>query len=316
MDENNPDNQGAFDKEKIDQLEKEIKNIGNDQSQAAPTAQIPSVEPSPLTQVGQAGIPTEVKPEGLKKSKVLLWVGIVLLLLSLVGIGGYYLGSNKIAGISRPAVSPIPTPTPISDPTEGWNTYIDPSGYFTLKYPDNAGVSSSKPLTDKDFRLFIRTEILGRIEDGPLGFSKENATKDAESLKNGEYGERVGASLEASEKVIDIDGTKAKIYMSTWNGGEACSVQAQRSMIVYHNYQRTILSLTVEPDSIKTIIEEAPKYFREDKTICQGYDSWNPDNDGSLSFYQDLTEKNSASKMATEWYDTFDLILSTFKFVE
>ena len=78
MDENNPDNQGAFEKQKIDQLEKEIENIGNNQAQAAPTAQTPSAQPPPLTQVGQAEIPIEVKPEGLKKSKGLLWAGIVL----------------------------------------------------------------------------------------------------------------------------------------------------------------------------------------------------------------------------------------------
>jgi hypothetical protein len=316
MDENNPVNQESLDKEKIEQLKKEMENIGNKSIQetspqpSQPVQQPEAFDPPPPV------VPEAANSQGLQKSKGILWIALFLLLLAVVGVGAYYLGSNKSTTKPDPTASPIQTPVSKPDPTEDWNSYIDSTGYFTLKYPANVGVGLNKPLIGKDYKLFIGTENITRIEDGPLNFTKENALNDSESLKKGEYGERVGFSLPESEKVIEIDGTNAKIYMSSWNGGDACDVQIRRTMIIYHNYQRTIVSLSVETDSIKAIIEEAPEYFLIDRPVCQGYDSWGYENDGYLNFYQDLAEKNNSSKTATDWYDVFDQIISTFKFVE
>ncbi len=81
--------------------------------------------------------------------------------------------------------------------------------------------------------------------------------------------------------------------MSTWNGGEACSVQIRRSMIVYYKNQRIMLSLSANTNLINTIINEVPEYFLVDKSVCQGHDSWSRgtgegDSGGSLDFFPRL----------------------------
>ncbi len=316
MDDNNSVNQESFEKQKIEQLEKEIGNIGNNPADVAPTPQTPTVQASPPVQANQTNIPTEVNPQGLKKSKGLLWTGVVLLLLSLVGIGGYYLGSNKSVVVPVPSASPTQLPTPFPNPTDDWSIYTDPSRLFTLKYPEEAIIlNQSDNQQSKDYTLFVSVVPIDEIEDSPLNFTKANALEDVESLKNGEYGAKVGASMPESEKVISIKDINAKMYVSTWSAG-ACSVQMRRTMFLYYNNQRIMLSLDANSELIKTIIKEAPEYFLADKSNCNGSDDWARDTEGDIKFIQDLMDKSNSSAAATAWYETFDQILSTFEFVE
>jgi hypothetical protein len=95
MDENNPVNQGSLEKQKLEQLENEMENIGNKSTQ-----EIPLQSSQPIQQPEAFDPPPPVAPEvdnsqGLKKSKGVFWIGIILLILSLVGVGAYYLGSRN-----------------------------------------------------------------------------------------------------------------------------------------------------------------------------------------------------------------------------
>ncbi len=100
MNEDSQNNQEAIDKQKIEQLKNEMENIGNKSTQ-----EISSQPNQPVQQPEAFDPPPPVAPEvassqGLKKSKGILWVGIILLILALVGIGAYYLGSRSIAPTS------------------------------------------------------------------------------------------------------------------------------------------------------------------------------------------------------------------------
>ncbi|MBU0572633.1 hypothetical protein KKH23_03140 [Patescibacteria group bacterium] len=94
MDEDNQVNQGSLDKQKLEQLENELGNIENKatqeiQSQPNQPVQQPNA-PQPIT----PALSADTKPQGLGKSKGILWIGIALLMLAIVGIGAYYLGSH------------------------------------------------------------------------------------------------------------------------------------------------------------------------------------------------------------------------------
>ena len=96
MDEENQVNQESVEKQKIEQLEGELENIGNTTAQEAPPQpsqpiQQPSVASQPVSSVPSI----DSKPQRLSKSKGILWVGVILLLLSIVGIVAYYLGLNS-----------------------------------------------------------------------------------------------------------------------------------------------------------------------------------------------------------------------------
>jgi hypothetical protein len=73
-----------------------------------------------------------------------------VLLLTMFGLGGYWLGARrqqlspsnlltKPESSQLPSVTPIQklssTPTTATDSTAGWETYRDPQGFFSVKYP-------------------------------------------------------------------------------------------------------------------------------------------------------------------------------------
>ena len=123
-------------------------------------------------------------PNSIWKSKLLLISGGVLLIV-LVGFGGFFLG--KI--LSQPKTSPssisqlsptpapptqIPTPTPTTDPTANWKTYTDENTHIQFKYPPNwyaqKNINSTFTvfLEDKPFQIikgeFMTSIIIGLNE--------------------------------------------------------------------------------------------------------------------------------------------------------
>jgi len=95
MDENNPVNQGSLEKQKLEQLENELENIENKTTQeTSPQPNQPVQQPETFQPISPT-VPESTSPQALKKSKGVLWIGIILLILSLVGVGAYYLGSRN-----------------------------------------------------------------------------------------------------------------------------------------------------------------------------------------------------------------------------
>lgn len=91
MNEDKLDNQDPIAQQKIAQLEKELEQIETKTSQepqvvnkmTTDTVEAPTPSKAPLVQ--------EIKPQGLKYSKGILWTAVVLLMASLLAAGAYLL---------------------------------------------------------------------------------------------------------------------------------------------------------------------------------------------------------------------------------
>lgn len=136
MDEENQVNQESVERQKIEQLENELGSLENTTTQSSspqPSQPIqqPSVAPPPISTVPLA----DSKSQGLSKSKGILWAGLAFLLLALVSVGAYYLGSNKTTEKPLPTVSDIQTPAPTPDLTAEWTIFENTVYKYTIQHP-------------------------------------------------------------------------------------------------------------------------------------------------------------------------------------
>jgi hypothetical protein len=135
MDEDNQINQESLEKQKLEQLGNEVEGIGNKTTQETPpSSNQPTQQPDTLQPVSPSSS-VEVKPQRLSKSKGILWIGVALMVLALVGVGAYYLGFRKTASFSAPEPTPTQTPTSTPDPTADWKTYKNSE--LSFKYPQD-----------------------------------------------------------------------------------------------------------------------------------------------------------------------------------
>jgi len=105
MYEDNQANQESLEKQKLEQLENELEGIDKRVTQEVPLKSGQPIQQPDTSQPDSHILSEEPNPQGLGKSKGILWIGITLLALALVGVGAYYLGS-------RDAVSTPSTTTP------------------------------------------------------------------------------------------------------------------------------------------------------------------------------------------------------------
>lgn len=120
MDETGPTNQGVVEGEKVEKLEHELEDIEKKaavpQSAPSPSPPVEPASPPPASpQPVPPSPPMETAPQGTGKSKVVLWIGIALLVLALVAVGAYYLGTRKT--IPEPTSELYPTEVPTATPT-------------------------------------------------------------------------------------------------------------------------------------------------------------------------------------------------------
>jgi len=137
--------------------------------------QTPTAPPEPAP-MPQANIP----PTG-PKSNTILWIAVILLVLSALGAGAYYLVSSGLL-TPRPTSSPSPSPTesatpaPTADSTANWKTYKSTFWNIELKYPSemkfaNTMVLEQEVLRFEDDNGYMQienacaTEIQGNQED-------------------------------------------------------------------------------------------------------------------------------------------------------
>lgn len=176
-------NENQPDDSKLKELEQELQNLEkkaqgelNQQQQQAPAQTQKQATPTPATPVQQtppqdtaSGMPTQDTPppvankpspnqQGGKGSgkgmKIVMWVAVAILLFTLVGAAGYYLGtSNAPSPTPEPTQTP-PTASPETSPTADWETYEAEAGW-SIRYPETVDVNEGRVVS---FMMFGPTQ--------------------------------------------------------------------------------------------------------------------------------------------------------------
>jgi hypothetical protein len=161
-----------------------------------------------------------------KKSILLVVIGILFLII--LSTGGFYLYtryttqdseemSQNLTGLPTPVVKTQPTePMKITDPTKEWQVYVDPDGYYELKYPDTfersdyteesyvgvsftyLGTSRLQPESEMVDGVIIRLLIIDEVFDDFSVFVEQRRDEEEIALRNSEgvvVGQVVGTAL-------------------------------------------------------------------------------------------------------------------------
>lgn len=189
----------------------------------------------------------------------------------------------------------------ISDETDSWNIYEDDSG-FSIQYPQDISFGKKD---SKQYGLTIESNEISSLE-GTLGFNKETAEKNLESLKNGQYGETVDMPLENSKKITKIGTLNAQDFV-VLSRFEVCSVTFERSVYFFNNGYQVVITLSAPKEEM---ISKFPQYFKTDKENCGSENVWIFEK--QKEFYS-LANKGELG-IASDWLKTFDSIIKTIKF--
>ena len=141
-----------------------------------------------------------------------------------------------------------------------------------------------------------------------MGFDLKTAQEDQQSLISGEYGHHIfGNSFPESQTVALLDN---KIYAKKYialQQIEVCDVQFNRGLIFFKNNHQVIINFRAP----RNYSDQFTHYFKKDALSCGDSLVWiSPE-----KFYLDLVN-GRVSKITQDWYDNFDLILSTFEFID
>ena len=188
----------------------------------------------------------------------------------------------------------------IESETDLWKIYEDKNADFSIKYSGDVLFGDIK--TD-ELHLTVSSEKVDTLE-GTMGFNKETALKNMESLGKGEYGENVDWPINESKKVRKISDINAQEFM-VLSRFEVCSVVFERKLYFFSNNYQVVITLAGPRDEI---INNAPEYFTTNKENCGDEKIWNFDKQGQ--FFENL-EKNAGPEAAQEWFNLFDKIAGT-----
>ncbi|MFA5080815.1 MAG: hypothetical protein WC472_04325 [Candidatus Paceibacterota bacterium] len=245
----------------------------------------------------------------MKNNLNILFLVIVLIIL---GVAGFYLlpkGGNSnsdkvILNQNQEKTSDENEQT--KNETDLWNVYEDKNAGFSIKYP--ADVAFGETGGSSLYKLSVESKKIDLL-DGTMGFNKETAIKNLESLKNGNYGENVDWPFEASKNVIKVDTVNAQEFI-VFSRFEVCNVTFERKLYFFNNNYQVVVTLTGPK---KEIMASLPDYFKIDKDNCGEEKVWNFEKQGQL--LADL-KKSIGSDVALRWFNVFDQIVGTIKFTK
>ena len=179
-------NQNQADDSKLKELEQELQNLekraqgelSQNQQQQPEQSQKPN-PPTPATPVQQTppqdtapSMPTQDTPppvtknptpkqqspkSGGKGMKIVMWVALVILLLSLVGAAGYYLGTSSAPSPAPEPTQAPPTASPEASQTADWEIYEAEAGW-SIRYPEAVEVTEGRAVS---FMMFGPTQKEG-----------------------------------------------------------------------------------------------------------------------------------------------------------
>ena len=192
-------------------------------------------------------------------------------------------------------------------------SFISKEAGFSMDYPSDIVTFSTNSYVNangNDILLSVQINKIDELGEQTLGYDKATALKDQDELKNGQFGEDIDFPFEVSKKVLKIQDIFAKDFV-VFGRLEVCDVVFERKLIFYNNGYQVVITLETGKDKI---IQSMPDFFGIDKENCGDSPTWKRQNGKSSQdeFYNALVS-GSASKMAQDWYDTFDLITGTIK---
>lgn len=226
-----------------------------------------------------------------------LWIIIILIVIA--GLSVFFL-KDKFNNSEKAKSNENNQIEKINNEKDSWNFYEDQSG-FSIKYPQDI---SFREKSDGKYKLTIESQKIDLL-DGTLGFNKETADKNYESLKNGEYGESVDMPFQNSKKVIQIDNLNAQDFV-VFSRFEVCSVLFERKAYFFNNGYQILITLSIPKDKV---ISEFPQYFKTDKNNCSQEFIW--DFEKQEEFYN--LAKEGKLGIVSEWLNNFDSIIKTIK---
>ena len=186
MDENNPVNQGGVEEQKLQKLEKELGGLEKKASEVPPQSAQPSQpvqQPDPPQPVPPSP-PMETMPQGTGRSKIVLWVGLSLLVLALVGVGAYYLGSRRTTPTTTPEPTPTQIPTPTPEVAADWSVYKDEKDGWSIKYPNGWIVGEEKESSREWWWPYKYLRIYDKEKDPQGGVSVFVYSNRGRDLRN------------------------------------------------------------------------------------------------------------------------------------
>ncbi|MBU1956503.1 hypothetical protein KKF09_02500 [Patescibacteria group bacterium] len=176
----------------------------------------------------------------------------------------------------------------------------DATAKLSIKYPHDVNFSGAGEAL---FDLSVESNKIDFLE-GTMGFNKETALKNVESLKIGEYGEEVDWPLTESKKIRKINGKNAQEFI-VLSRFEVCDVVFERKLYFFQNNHQVTITLS-GPKS--EILASSPEYFETNEANCGNEKIW--DFDKQAMFFKDLAG-GAGSAIEQEWFDKFDEIIKT-----
>jgi hypothetical protein len=190
----------------------------------------------------------------------------------------------------------------IIDETDLWKYYEDTEARFAIKYPHDVIFGGEE---EGEYKLFIKKGKISELND-TMGYDRETALKNIESLKNNEYGQSVDFALEESQNVRNLGSVNAQEFM-VLSRFEICNVIFERKLYFFNNEHQIVITLTGPKNEI---VESMPEYFEINKENCGDEKIWDFEKQGQ--FFDDL-ENNNGSTVAQNWFNTFNQIVGTIE---
>lgn len=174
-------------------------------------------------------------------------------------------------------------------------TYTNTQLGFSFEYPKDLLLNSGG-----ENNLYL-TVGATKLSNWPIDYYKS----DKEALDSGKLG-HISWAVDGSMKLLKIDDFYAEQGV-VLAAVEACDVQFSHTLIFYKDNQQITISLHGPEGDITSAMA---KYFTVDKQNCADEKIWKEG--APEDFYNDLVNK-TAPKVAQNWYDLFDQIVSTIK---
>jgi len=269
----------------------------------------PSSSPSPISSLEQIDPPPVSEKKKPKKFISVIFFILTIALGATGGVFGYQYVQRQKLFQAQPSPEPtVQQPSPSPDPTEGWKTYENQLG-FSLKYPQDVKLENSLRLSEDEIIFSVQSTPIDKIIDFTFNYTKATALSDKASLEKGIFGIHL-QGLKESEEVVKIsDNIYVKIF-TILQELEVCNVQFIRKAIFYYKDSQIILAFSAPR---KKVVLENKEYFSTDEANCGSIDIWPIGDNTPQKFYQALKD-NKTSGLSQYWFNTFDQILSTFKF--